>query len=191
MEIYQWVVFGPSGRLVYVHRRKGMISRGHHHIVKDSLISICSLGYDCNRAVRRPTAPASNIIHLKEGLARFNPAFRTFPPPLMLAYYQTLFVNKVKLNALTRLSVSQETRLPVFAENFPPSPWWSASRQLLCCRLLAKCFLWIRFSNLSVPAIEQCLEMYLHKRTRAETWPAAHRVSVHDENSTRGSSHQL
>ena len=130
-----------------------MISRGHHHIVKDSLISICSLedSSRSNRAVRRPTAPASNTIHLKGGLVRFNSVFRTFPPPLMFAYYQTLSVNKVKLNALTCLSVSQQTKLPAFSEDLASSPWWSVSRQLLCCRF------------------EQCFGMYLHKRTRAET----------------------
>ena len=146
-----------------------MISKGHHHIVKDSLISICSLedSSRSNRAVRRPTAPASNTIHLKGGLVRFIPAFRTFPPPLMFAYYQTLSVNEVKLDALTCLSVSQQNRLPVFVDDLASSP--CASCQLLCRRWSAKCHSGIHVSSSGLPAIEQGLGMYLHKRTRADT----------------------
>lgn len=65
-------------------RLKGRTSRIHHGHVKDFLISIVSSERKprWSGAVRRPTAPASNTIHLRGGFRRSRPMLLVFPPPL-------------------------------------------------------------------------------------------------------------
>ena len=85
--IYFRVMLFPSSFLVNVSRCNGRNSRSHQNDSRDSMMLICSPEERSrwNGAMRRPTAPASNTIHLKGGLLRSIPAFLMFPPPLVMS----------------------------------------------------------------------------------------------------------
>ena len=112
-----YVVFFPFSCLVYVNRLKKKSSSGHQSGVKDSWISICSSGErtPSNGAMRRPSAPASNTIHLRGGRLRSIPAFTTFPPPLNTIISPTLLLQYRSIKELSRTypSAFPRTRLPL------------------------------------------------------------------------------
>ena len=97
---------------MYVNRLKGKNSKGHQSSVKDFPTWICSSGESLrsNGAVRRPSASASNTIHLRGDRLRSIPAFSTSRRLYILERHQRCPSHRRK-QALTYPSVFLRTRL--------------------------------------------------------------------------------
>jgi len=126
---YQCVNCLPSSRLVSVDRLNGKNSKGHQYHFKDSLswISFLRAESRLNRVVRRPTALASNTIHLSGGMARSIEMFSTLPPPLYIRTLNYCHPRIEKGDRRTCRNVFLQTRPPVIVAGLQPTPFQSLS----------------------------------------------------------------